>query len=401
MVVNLLIILIFFVLIFLVLSLRPLISCALHLNTALTAIVRSNALVYEVPQDAKTFGAKDSLPIFDSLELPGIPVFLRFSPDDESLVMICSNTATDGSSSTSLNTMRWGKYAGKKAIGGQEAMARFAPRKVETLMTGKDLFFTYTTSSTHNASIVAHSERVMSPSVDASIDGSAVKDKNQEKDKEKDASVEKAVWVQRAGLEESWSKVSVSSPDDRWSTPVCHSAGGGDSVLVIEDGWLVSKALSRWKRDENGELKSKRIMEVKGEVNFLVSPDNSRAVILQEDIDGGYYSLKVIEGEDALDPCNPSLGHQYELPNPNLTVAFWFSPDSTKLLCLTATGKNIQDVITQKTRFRVALNSDVQYSVFNFPLQELREYNTFKPTPYFMKTYVSFASQYAQVRSND
>ena len=340
------------------------------------------------------------MPIFDSLELPGIPVFLRFSPDDESLVMICSKTASDGSSLTSLNTMRWGKYAGKKAIGGQEAMARFAPRKVETLMTGKDLFFTYTTSSAHNASIVAHSERVMSPSVDTSIED---QEKGQDKDKEKEAEkvIEKAVWVQRAGLEESWSKVSVSSPGDKWSTPVCHSAGGGDSVLVIEDGWLVTKALSRWKRDENGELKSKRIMEVKGEVNFLVSPDNSRAVILQEDIDGGHYSLKVIEGEDALDPCSPSTGHQYEMPNPNLTVAFWFSPDSTKLLCLTATGKSIQDVITQKTRFRVALNSDVQYSVFNFPLQELREYNTFKPTPYFMKTYVSFASQYAQVHNHN
>ena len=341
------------------------------------------------------------MPIFDSLELPGIPVFLRFSPDDESLVMICSKTATDGSSLTSLNTMRWGKYAGKKAIGGQEAMARFAPRKVETLMTGKDLFFTYTTSSAHNASIVAHSERLMSSSVDTSIEDGTVKSKDQEKEKESEKVIEKAVWVQRAGLEESWSKVSVSSPGDKWSTPVCHSAGGGDSVLVIEDGWLVTKALSRWKRDENGELKSKRIMEVKGEVNFLVSPDNSRAVILQEDIDGGHYSLKVIEGEDALDPCSPSTGHQYEMPNPNLTVAFWFSPDSTKLLCLTATGKSIQDVITQKTRFRVALNSDVQYSVFNFPLQELREYNTFKPTPYFMKTYVSFASQYAQVRNHN
>jgi hypothetical protein len=50
-------------------------------------------------------------------------------------------------------------------------MARFAPRKVQTLMTGKDLFFTYTTSSKKNSTIVAHSER------------------------EVDEKTEKAVWV--------------------------------------------------------------------------------------------------------------------------------------------------------------------------------------------------------------
>ena len=343
--------------------------------------MRSNALVFEVPQDPKTYGGKESTPIFDSLELPGIPLFLRFSPDDESLVMLTSASSAEGGDNVSLTSMRWGKYAGKKAIGGQEAMARFAPRKIETLMKGKDLFFTYTTSSKHNSTIVAHCDRVMDHT-DASSGAKAT---------------EKAVWLQREGGEHMWTKISDSNPEDKWSTPVCHSAGGGDSVLVIEDGWLVSKALSRWKRDANGEPMSKRIMEVRGEANFLVSPDNSRAVVLQEDIDAGHYSVTVIEGEDALDPSSPSLGHQYPLPNQKLTVAFWFSPDSTKILCLTAAGKVIEDVITQKNRFRVALNSDMQYTVFNFPLQELREYDIFKPTPYFMKTYVSFSSQYAQV----
>ena len=350
--------------------------------TALSSIVRSNALVFEVPQDPKVFGTKDSLPVFDSLELPGIPLFLRFSPDDESLIMLCSspNTVKESDSQTTLMAMKWGKYAGKKAIGGQEAMARFAPRKIETLMTGKDLFFTYTTSSKHNSTIVAHSDREVENSAGVKT-------------------AEKAVWLYKEGSENMWEKIANSSPTDKWSTPVCHAAGGGDSVLIIEDGWLVSKAISRFKRNgETGELKSKRIMEVKGEVHFLVSPDNSRAVVLQEDIDNGHYSLTVIEGEDALDPSSTGTGRQYELPNKKLTVAFWFSPDSTKVLCLTAAGKVIEDVISQKSRFRVALNSEMQYTVFNFPLQELREYDAFKPTLYFMKTYVSFSSQYAQVR---
>ena len=59
-------------------------------------------------------------------------------------------------------------------------------------------------------------------------------------------------------------------------------------------------------------------------------------------------------------------------------VAFWFSPDSTKLLCLTAAGKSKDEISTQKAQFRVGLNSDMQWQVFNFPLQELRAYDTFK-----------------------
>ena len=29
-----------------------------------------------------------------------------------------------------------------------------------------------------------------------------------------------------------WTKVSDSDPNLRWSVPICHSAGGGDNVLV-------------------------------------------------------------------------------------------------------------------------------------------------------------------------
>ena len=59
-------------------------------------------------------------------------------------------------------------------------------------------------------------------------------------------------------------------------------------------------------------------------------------------------------------------------------MAFWFSPDSTKLLCLTAAGKSREEISSQKAQFRVGLNSDMQWQVFNFPLQELRAYDTFK-----------------------
>ena len=62
-------------------------------------------------------------------------------------------------------------------------------------------------------------------------------------------------------------------------------------------------------------------------------------------------------------------------------------------------GRDKEDVSTQRGAFRmVGLNAEMQWSVFNLPLRELREYDVFKPTPYFMKTHVPFFAQYAQVK---
>jgi len=346
--------------------------------------VRSDALVFDVPQDPETYGAADSMPLFDSGELPGAPFFLRFSPDEESLVMLCTAPGTQQSQSyTAIVLIEWGKFFRKDSWAGQAAVTRFAPRKALTLLQGEPVFFTYTTSNPKNATIVAHCQKEV-----ADEETGAMKN-------------EQAVWMlQRqdtGGVQDfTWSKISESASQPRWSTPICHSAGGGDNVLVVEDGWLTTKALSRWKRNPDGTLKSKKLLQLKGQVQFLVSPDGSKAVVLEEDINQGHYALTVIEGEDALDPSSDSLGQQYELPNSKLTVAFWFSPDSTKILCLTAVGKSKEDVKNLKSSFKVGLNADLQWSVFNFPLQELREYDTFKPTSYFMRTYVPFFSQYAQ-----
>jgi hypothetical protein len=45
----------------------------------------------------------------------------------------------------------------------------------------------------------------------------------------------------------------------------------------------------------------------------------------------------------------------------------------------------------------VGVSSEMQWVVYDFPLQETREFEAFRPTPYFMKTYVPFFTQYAQV----
>lgn len=350
-----------------------------------SAVLRSDALVFDVPKDPTSYGAVDSMPLFDSGDLPGAPFFLRFSPDDEKLVMLCTSPANETTEPyTALVMLDWGRAQRLDSLAGRAAVSRYTARKALTLMQGSPLFFTYTTSGTKNATIVAHCQKEVTDPVS------------------KAKSIEKAVWVLQkqdtAGVRDDvWVKISESDPKQRWSTPVCHSAGGGDSVLVVEDGWLVSKALSRWKRGADGILPSKKLMKVQGQVQFVVAPDSTKVAVLQEDVNVGHYSLVIIEGESALNPSSSDMGSQYELPNPKLTVAFWFSPDSTKLLCLTAAGKSKEDVETQKSTFRVGLNSDMQWIVYNFPLKELGEYDVFKPTPYFMKTYVPFFSQYAQV----
>ena len=66
-------------------------------------------------------------------------------------------------------------------------------------------------------------------------------------------------------------------------------------------------------------------------------------------------------------------------------------------MCLTTSVKTKDEVIFQKNSIRSLIESEMQYTVFNFPLQELREYDAFKPTPYFVVTYMPYFSQYAQV----
>jgi len=356
------------------------------------------------------------MPLFASGDLPGAPFFLRFSPDDESLAMLCSQPvtrATDDASSgtvdaaasaagttpsapaatgeaiTSLVLLDWARYQRRDEWGRSSSSSssssgatppRLAARKALTVLRGSPVFFSYTTSSSRNATIVAHCQQeVADPSTKAMVS-------------------ERAVWILQRGdtsgvADFNWKKISSEEPSTpseqqtRWSTPICHSAGGGDSVMLVEDGWLVTKSISRWKRDPvTGLPQTKKLLQVRGQVQFLVSADSSKAVVLQEDLVNGFYRLTQLDGERGLDPADKeTLPLVQELPCPKIVVAFWLSPDSTKVLLLTAANKMTEDVSTQKGQMRVMLNSDMQWSVFNFPLMELREYEAFKPTPYFMK----------------
>lgn len=129
--------------------------------------LRSDLLVYEVPKDPQEYGASDSMPIFDSGNLPGAPFFLRFSPDEESLVFLCTphvdrSLVAEGKPKvppTSLVMLEWGKFHRQTRWLSRSSLPRYAARRALTLMQGSPIFFSYTTSSAKNATIVVHAQQ--------------------------------------------------------------------------------------------------------------------------------------------------------------------------------------------------------------------------------------------------
>jgi hypothetical protein len=227
--------------------------------------VGSEAIVFEVPRDPSNYGEVECMPQYRSGSLPGAPFFLQFSPDERQLVALCSSPG--GSGATSLVALEWrnrtiNHHANTKRIAHRPSLASHASRDVRRLLKGNDLFFTFTTSSRGNATIVAHCQRT---------DGAHGE------------SPQKAVWMLQqgdvqleAGGAPTWTQINDGDAHTRWTTPMCHSAGGGDSVLLVDDGWVVSRALSRWKRGADGAPHVKRLKQVQGQVQFLVSRDSSK-----------------------------------------------------------------------------------------------------------------------------
>ena len=82
-------------------------------------VTKAGVHVYEVPKDPESFGKIDSMPIFNSGDLPSAPFFLRFSPNDETLAMLCSSPGEGGEPSTSLVLLDWAKAYRKDSWAGR------------------------------------------------------------------------------------------------------------------------------------------------------------------------------------------------------------------------------------------------------------------------------------------
>ena len=160
-------------------------------------ITKSGIHVYEVPKDPQTFGLSDSMPIFESGDLPSSRFFLRFSPDDEKIAMLCTSPPSEGVLLHISRAPRLGQILPQGLWAGHGVAQRNFPRKATTVLKGSPVFFTYTTASSKNATIVAHCTQEVA-------------------DKEKKAMVtERGVWMlnkrDTSGVADySWTKVSES-----------------------------------------------------------------------------------------------------------------------------------------------------------------------------------------------
>jgi hypothetical protein len=117
-------------------------------------------------------------------------------------------------------------------------------------------------------------------------------------------------------------------------------------------------------------------------------------------------SLFVIEGENTLDPSNPEAPAPYELQTDEPAEAVWFSPDSTKILILTKASvgsptDSLQSRASSDTPMSEGAGigtgtSKHRWCVYNFLTKEMRQFDVFCSTAYFMQTYVPFFAQYSR-----
>ncbi|RYH00805.1 hypothetical protein EON65_48770 [archaeon] len=152
-----------------------------------TILAHQSVLIHEVPKDPDMYGDDHPFPVFHSGHLPHTPLFVRFSPDDNMLAMICETKddvygngdgdaeygygdgmvdmemgmSMDASPTapTSLVLLEWTRYSRPDTMSTLPDSERFLPRHPLSVLQGDSVFFSYTTSSPYNATILAHVDR--------------------------------------------------------------------------------------------------------------------------------------------------------------------------------------------------------------------------------------------------
>lgn len=463
---------------------------------------RASALVYQVTTDPQTYGSTESLPYFDSGPLPGAPFFVRFSPDNQHLVFLSTpypppkkphgvaalfsasyrGHENDGDEkrrlkeeeeaeaeregeaegSTALMLLEWTKYRVLPPMRNQQRRwvpSTLAGTKTRTLLRGDAIYFTYTTASAANATIVAHVyerrtpttlprssgvwmlRRASSGTADAT-DWEWVKIGGDPAPRSTAAAVYTST-VPPPPPPSSSSVVTASFPtssvsaDEKthdaaavtWFTPQCHSAGGGDNVVFVEGNALVTRALSPWKRRQRSSSVSttKTLLTLAPDsvCHFLVAPDHSKMAVLDVHPTTQRRRLRILLGEELLDPLHPAaVVHEtnvVEIPVDASTglepAACWFSPDGAQLLVYsTAPAARISTVAVDAAEDGDDSSNDsdgdsdgdgdgdgddveeASLGVYHLPTRQFHaDVVRFHPTRYFRATYVSFFTQYAQV----
>ncbi|CAM9496371.1 unnamed protein product, partial [Phaeothamnion confervicola] len=275
-----------------------------------------------------------------SVRVPQAPFMLMWSPDSERLTYL-SNTAESKVQLVEVDVAR------------AESPGRARARRLDK---GTPLFYAFTKARPRQADIVTHNG-----------------DRG-------------GVFRRRSATGE-WDEIArFKSPAAAvFMAPATHVVRGEDAVVFVEDGHLVTVML------DGGQ--KKRICPVRGFSNFVMSPNGERLALMQQDLATGFYSISVLQGKDAFDPLSDAAVEQVEVPVDRVILGCYWSPDSSRLLCL-ATQANKNELAVARNSMKMGFNLKGRWVVYDCATRRTLKFGEFVPRPFFMRVYLPFFDQF-------
>eukprot|EP00752_Nemacystus_decipiens_P007675 g6861.t2 len=298
-------------------------------------------------ESAKILVYRESGSLVLDVAVPRAPFLLMWSPNSQSLTYL-SNAEGPGGATIRLSEIL--------------VAAASSPYKTKTrgLAQGNPLFYAYTKKDTRNSDMVVHTA-------------------NRVYFLDMTAGTELDISSRAAQL---------------FMAPSTHCEGGEDAVILVEtDGDESGQHLVSARVDGSAK---KRLCPTRGFSTFGVSPDGQRLCLMQQDMTTGFYTISVLEGgEGALDPLSTSTMEQVEIPLDRVIMAFFFSPDSTKLLCL-ATKMSKSELAVARSSMRLGFQLKFQWVIYDCETRNVQLLEEFSPRPFFLKMYLPYFDMFAQ-----
>ncbi|CAM9274655.1 unnamed protein product [Ectocarpus sp. 6 AP-2014] len=298
-------------------------------------------------ESAKILVYRESGSLVLDVGVPRAPFLLMWSPSSQSLTYL-SNSEGPGGATIRLSEIL--------------VAAAKTPYRTKTrgLAQGNPLFYAYTKKDSRNADMVVHT-------------ANRVYHLDMTTGDEVDISTRAA---------------------QLFMAPSTHCEGGEDAVILVEtDGDESGQHLVSARVDGSAK---KRICPTRGFSTFGVSPDGQRLCLMQQDMTTGFYTISVLEGgEGALDPLSTATMEQVEMPLDRVIMAFFFSPDSTKLLCL-ATKMSKSELAVARSSMRLGFQLKFQWVIYDCETRDVQLLEEFSPRPFFLKMYLPYFDMFAQ-----
>lgn len=194
-------------------------------------------------------------------------------------------------------------------------------------------------------------------------------------------------WLGNA-VEDGWQFIAPS--ERRFRAPELHSAGLQDAIVYAADGYLQCVSIDGVKR--------KKTVRINGFATFAVSPNGRYTALMEEDSARGVYRMSILRGRGAVDPyCDEEFEQEF-IEVKHVIAAFYFSPDSEKLLLMTTTSPSHEFSVTRNT-MNLGVSLTCRWQCYYLRDRRMLSYGLFNPRPYALKAFVPFFDQYRHALS--